>query len=95
MYAPYYITKMFLNKKSGVSAFLIGLIIFLVVVVILLMFYARTFDIFKSKQDKNICAAAVRIKAALKIKGSDMINTLFKSPTESLSIYHALLFMMK
>ncbi|MAE42765.1 hypothetical protein CMO93_03265 [Candidatus Woesearchaeota archaeon] len=73
------------NKKSEVSNYLIGLIILLIALVILLMFYARTFDIFKSNKNKDICALAVRTQAAMKIKGSDIINTIFKSPAESLS----------
>ena len=73
------------TKKSNINSFIVGLLVFLVVIVILLMFYARAFDIFKSQENKNICATAVRTNAALKIKGSDLITTLFKSETESLS----------
>jgi hypothetical protein len=76
---------MIANKKSNMSAFLVGLVVFIVALIILITFYARTFDIFKSKEDRNICAAEVRVQAALKIGGSDIIGALFKSPSESLS----------
>ena len=60
--------KMKFFNKAQTSNLLKGLIIMLVILVIFLLFMARTRDVFKEKTAKQICKADVYGKAALGIK---------------------------